>query len=105
MSLNFSSSASGTFGLPSGKRSYGFLTVYLINCSRVMVNTCPQAGAETIIPASTTVTGNCNHLARKQKLELRMDVFVIVVFLDSKQARLYRFRHHVPIRSRGGAGG
>ena len=27
--------SSGTFGLPSGKRSYGFLLVYLINCSGV----------------------------------------------------------------------
>ena len=27
--------SSGTFGLPSGKRSYGFFFVYLINCSGV----------------------------------------------------------------------
>jgi hypothetical protein len=41
--FTFSISESGTLGRPSGNRSYGFLAVYLIICSRVSLSTWASA--------------------------------------------------------------
>src|SRR5215471_12482775 len=55
-------SESGTFGLPSGKRSKGFCAVSSISCSLVMVNNCARPIAGATNDATARKAANCRFM-------------------------------------------
>ncbi len=65
--LTFSRIASGTFGLPSGKRSYGFWAVYFSICSRLQVKACACEGRER---AGSRTTREARPTRRPERLDL-----------------------------------